>query len=165
MKFVELFKTLLLVLSSAICSCYPQGAPIDICDTISHSRNPGLTFAYEAPYALFQTSLSYKPGQVINVSIQRLTTHSTFEGFMVQAVDKISGRYIGRFLDADGLHPMDECSAVTHKDNKPKTSIQLAWVAPLSQRGDVVFRGTILERKTKYYEGLVSRLEPVRNQY
>lgn len=59
---------------------------------------------------------------------------------MVQAIDKMSGRYIGRFLDADGLRLMDECSAVMQNDNKSKAGIQLAWVAPLNQRGDVIFR-------------------------
>ncbi|GIY17739.1 reelin domain-containing protein [Caerostris extrusa] len=59
---------------------------------------------------------------------------------MVQAIDKMSGRYVGRFLDADGLYLLDECSAVMQNDNKSKTNIQLAWVAPLNQRGDVMFR-------------------------
>lgn len=75
------------------------------------------------------------------VNIQRVNSESTFEGFMVQAIDKMSGRYIGRFLDADGLRVMDECSAVMQNDNKSKTGIQLAWVAALNQgRGDVIFR-------------------------
>ncbi|GFS46952.1 reelin domain-containing protein [Trichonephila clavipes] len=81
---------------------------------------------------------------------------------MVQAIDKISGKYVGRFLDAEGLHLLDECSAVMQNDNKSKSSIQLAWVAPLNQRGDVMFRGTIIEKKTKYYDGLISRLESPR---
>lgn len=74
------------------------------------------------------------------VNIQRRTTHSTFEGFIVQAIDRMTGRYIGRFLDAEGLYLMDECSTVTNKDTNPKTFVHLAWVAPLNQRGDVVFR-------------------------
>ncbi|GFT94439.1 reelin domain-containing protein [Nephila pilipes] len=141
---------------------YPHGAPMDLCDTISPMRTQGLPQSNDAPYVLWQTAISYKPGQVINVSILRRRSDSTFEGFMVQAIDKISGKYVGRFLDAEGLHLLDECSAVMQNDNKSKTSIQLAWVAPLNQRGDVIFRGTIIEKKTKYYDGLISRLESPR---
>ncbi|KFM66313.1 putative ferric-chelate reductase 1-like protein, partial [Stegodyphus mimosarum] len=159
------FAALILLLLHIKAGSYPQGAPTDTCDTISPARSLSLPLQMnDVPYVLLQTSISYKPGQVINVNIQRLTTHSTFEGFLVQAIDKMTGRLIGRFLDADGLYLMDECSAVTHKDNKQKTAVHLAWVAPLNQRGDVIFRGTIIERKTKYYEGLISRLEPSRTR-
>ncbi|KAG8178493.1 hypothetical protein JTE90_023422 [Oedothorax gibbosus] len=124
-------------------------------------RTQGLPLpSSRSPYVLLQTAVSYKPGQVINVSIQRLNSESSFKGFMVQAIEKSSSKYIGTFLDADGLRLVDECSAVLQSDNKPKTRIQLAWVAPLNQRGDVIFRGTIVEHRTQYYDNLISQPEP-----
>ncbi|XP_015906722.2 putative defense protein Hdd11-like isoform X1 [Parasteatoda tepidariorum] len=160
-KIMRNIKVIFLILFYSVDS-YPQGLPTDTCDTISPVKTP--LQVNDSPYVLLQTALSYKPGQVINVNIQRRSTDSTFEGFMVQALDKISGRYIGRFLEADGLFPMDECSAVMHRDTKQKSGVHLAWVAPLNQRGDVIFRGIIIEKKTKFYDGLLSRLEPQRTR-
>ncbi|KAF8784532.1 putative defense protein 3 [Argiope bruennichi] len=158
----KLLLTALILLNSRV-KGYPYGAPTDLCDTISPMRTQSLPLQMnDAPYVLLQTAISYKPGQVINVSIQRVDPDSTFEGFMVQAIDKISGRFVGRFLDAEGLHLLDECSAVMQNDSKSKANVQLAWVAPLNQRGDVIFRGTVIEKKTKYYDGLISRLESPR---
>ncbi|XP_023216395.1 putative ferric-chelate reductase 1 homolog [Centruroides sculpturatus] len=93
------------------------------------------------------------------MAIRRLDPQASFKGFMVQALDKETGKYIGKFIEAPGLAVMKECSAVSHSNPKPKIAVHLAWVAPNDHSGQVVFRATIVETKKVFYEGLQSQLD------
>jgi hypothetical protein len=63
-----------------------------------------------------------------------------FKGFLVQALDANTYEMIGEFMDGEGMQAMKECSAVTHVDNKPKSSANLIWNAPHNREGHVLFR-------------------------
>ncbi|XP_035216677.1 uncharacterized protein LOC118190089 isoform X2 [Stegodyphus dumicola] len=73
MAFKYSYAALILLLLHIKAGSYPQGAPTDTCDTISPARSLSLPLQMnDAPYVLLQTSVSYKPGQVINETIRHI---------------------------------------------------------------------------------------------
>lgn len=75
MRIVRFYMIFLLMMFYKCTEGYPQGAPTDACDTVSATRTYGLlNQGNEGPYVLMQTSISYKPGQVINGKYYRKVT-------------------------------------------------------------------------------------------
>lgn len=86
--------------------------------------------ASASQFFIFQSALSYLPGQTIDVDI---TTHSNeryFRGFLIQAYDPSSGAHVGQFLASNDSKPISSCSAATHKNNLNKQNVRIVWSAP-----------------------------------
>lgn len=87
-----------------------------------------------------------------------------FKGFLVQALDPQTFKFIGHFLPGEGLHLMPECSAVTHQNSKLKSAVGLLWKAPTGNllknhlSGEVIFRATVVQKKTVYYQNLLAEV-------
>lgn len=62
-----------------------------------------------------------------------------FKGMMVQAYDPRTNATIGEFLEGQGLKKIEECSSMSHSNNRDKKSATLVWVAP-QDSGNVRFR-------------------------
>lgn len=91
------------------------------------------------------------------------TSSSSFTGFLVQALKPKTLQFIGHFLPGEGLHLMPECSAVTHRNAKPKSAVGLLWRAPprrtdTDTKGEVIFRATIVTTKTVFYQNLLAQV-------
>ncbi|KAJ6225784.1 hypothetical protein RDWZM_004329 [Blomia tropicalis] len=131
---------------------FPQGAPSDVCETFSpergHRARPSPIS--EAPYQFIQYGRRYQRGQMMVVEIltknndnddNRDSEPITFKGFIVQALDPNTLKFIGRFMPGEGLNMMAECSAVTHQNNRLKTSATFLWMPPDDRNfGEVIFR-------------------------
>ena len=103
----------------------------------------------------------------------------TFKGFIVQALDPKTLKFIGRFMPGEGLNMMAECSAVTHQNNRLKTSATFLWMPPDDRNfGEVIFRydqlvdlllpsiihfvvfyrATIVKEKQTYYHNMIAEV-------
>ena len=68
------------------------------------------------------------------------SNNANFKGFIVQALNAETHQPIGQFLSSPGMKLVEECSAVTHSDAKPKKGVNLVWSAQVQSPGEVIFR-------------------------
>ncbi|KAM9762773.1 uncharacterized protein ACNS7B_004735 isoform 3-T3 [Menidia menidia] len=112
----------------------------------------------EPPYEV--TCQNGQPGEPITVSLRSIGAQS-FRGFMLQARDVsygAEGRTVGRFssietsttqfLSCNGFTD----SAVSHRNNKEKTSVNVSWTPQGEQRLNIIFRATFAEDFFKFWE-------------
>ena len=77
-------------------------------------------------------------------------------GFMVQSRDA-TGKVLGTFSSSESSRLMDcspgKASAVSHKNNEPKSAVQLQWKVPenLKKETKVFFKVTIVEEFDKFF--------------
>lgn len=95
-----------------------------------------------------------------SVVIKSADPHS-FRGMLIQAYDPTTGQTVGKFQSGRGLKTIDSCSSVSHSDRRGKRSATLIWDAPANgQSGKVLFRGTVVQRYSEFYEGIESTISP-----
>lgn len=97
----------------------------------------------------------------LNVTLVTLTAPRgiSFKGLIVQGFDPQTNQVVGSFLPGRGLKTIDSCGAVTHTDRRGKRSAILLWQAPSNLNGRVQFRGTVVQRFSEFYHGLIAGLE------
>ncbi|KAE9534742.1 hypothetical protein AGLY_008034 [Aphis glycines] len=121
-------------------------------------RHPGYkpenTKGLPCPYQLtVDPSTPVVPGNLVNVTLTSIGTNLPFKGFMVQARD-LNGQVIGTFLPAcrnATQHHMISCSnghepynSVVQSNNKYKITDTFTWIAPLSLKGSIKFKFTVV---------------------
>lgn len=122
-------------------------------------RHPGYrpenTRGVPCPYRLIvDPSTPVVPGNLVNVTLTSVGTTVAFKGFMIQARD-VNDRTIGTFLPEcrnATNHHMISCSsngdepynAVVQSNNKYKTRDTFTWIAPLSLKGPIRFKFTVV---------------------
>jgi len=150
-----MFRTILVVcIIISLAAGWPTGAPSKACEAMlpKHGNNRPQP-AHLSPYTFIQSTDSYRPGDQVIVYIQA-PTGTPFKGMMVQAYDPRTNATIGEFLDGkEGLKKIDECSSMSHSNNRDKKSATLVWVAP-KDSGNVRFRATIVQQFNTFYHGL-----------
>lgn len=124
-------------------SCYPTGAPAEVC--ISMMPSHGVA-AQNTP-APFQVSVPHqvKQGETVTVKIENSEPGFTFRGFIIQARAVETKAVVGKFLITENMKtvacptlPVD--SVATHTSPTEKSSLDLQWVAPINFSGPVVFQ-------------------------
>ncbi|KAM9762769.1 uncharacterized protein ACNS7B_004734 isoform 2-T2 [Menidia menidia] len=112
----------------------------------------------EPPYEV--TCQNGQPGEPITVSLRSIGTQS-FRGFMLQARDVsygAEGRTVGRFSSIEtSTTRLLSCngftdSAVSHRNNRKKTSVNVSWTPQGEQRLNIIFRATFAEDFFKFWE-------------
>lgn len=121
--------------------------------------------ASASQFFIYQSSLSYKPGQNVTVEIATDSADRNFRGFIVQAYDPINGPQIGHFEATADSQPVS-CSGTTHRNNSDKKRVSLTWCAPSQSETasagakplirQVRFRGTIVVTYDEFYTGFES---------
>jgi hypothetical protein len=74
------------------------------------------------------------------VEIFQRSNDANFKGFIVQALNAQTHQPIGHFISTPGMKPVEECSAITHTDSRPKKGVNLVWEAKVKEPGEVIFR-------------------------
>ena len=106
------------------------------------------------PYSLVVVS-NFKNGYV-TVDIKS-SNGKTFEGFLVQARDGKSDKAYSAFVNNPEYRYMScsgiKASSVSHKDNKPKSSVSLKWAiaGDMVKGSKVIFKATVVEEFEKFY--------------
>ncbi|NP_001233023.1 uncharacterized protein LOC100166015 isoform X1 [Acyrthosiphon pisum] len=121
-------------------------------------RHPGYrpenTQGAPCPYRLMvDPSTPVIPGNLVNITLTSVGVTMPFKGFMVQARDD-DGRVIGTFLPECRnvtQHHMISCSngnepynSVVQSNNKYKITDTFTWIAPLSLKGSIRFKFTVV---------------------
>ncbi|GFS17603.1 ferric-chelate reductase 1 [Elysia marginata] len=169
METSHLVASVFCVLLSFEVSSFPTGAPLNACMTLDPSSSHGSSTAIgPSPYKLTYSSSTYRPGEVIQVTL----SGSQFKGFLIvgrKAIDTTRAN-VGLFQtpstpDAKLLCTgLQEGNGVTHTNNTVKSSITLNWKAPSSAVGDIAFHFTVVRggapsiqsNPADYYMGLKS---------
>lgn len=141
-----------------ITRAFPTGASDGECTTLSpiHGVNPRSS---SSPYTINIDKITYgSDTTTITVTISS-TSGASFKGFMIKAVhnsDKITGK--GTFIIGTATDKKLLCgnTAVTHTNSNSKTSIQLTWRAPSSNEGALIFRATVVQSKSTFWESVYS---------
>ncbi|KAM9762049.1 putative ferric-chelate reductase 1 isoform 2-T2 [Menidia menidia] len=112
----------------------------------------------EPPYEV--TCQNGQPGEPITVSLRSIGAHY-FRGFMLQAREVsygAEGRTVGRYSSIEtNTTRLLSCngstdSAVSHRNNKKKTSVNVAWTPQEEQELNIIFRATFAEDFVHFWE-------------
>ncbi|CAH2311770.1 Hypothetical predicted protein [Pelobates cultripes] len=94
------------------------------------------------------------------VTLKNTTADSVIEGFLIQARDGSSTTPIGSFQvsgnDVQMLTCTTAASAVSHTSDSSKAQVQVTWVAPNANYTNLLFRATVVQNATIFWEGVVS---------
>ncbi|XP_059183387.1 putative ferric-chelate reductase 1 [Centropristis striata] len=122
---------LLLVCVAPVVRCYSSGLVVDSCEDMRphHSGQSPQTGA--APFSVTVDHSSYRPGDQVKVRLQAPGS-APFMGFLLQAREEGGGSTVGSFTVAAGSAQLLTCSrtpnsAVSHRSESLKTSIQVIW--------------------------------------
>ena len=152
------FFQLILLCGIALVECYPGGAPSCKVDTPSHQKTKALT--RKSPFTIVATTPRALPNgdKVVTVTITG-GRGKTFRGFHVTARAPNSSATIGKFTaaeDAKILQCNPSSNAITHKDNKDKSSVSFTWTAPKKFKGKVEFKATVVKEFKEFYTNVRS---------
>ncbi|XP_067122206.1 defense protein l(2)34Fc-like [Centruroides vittatus] len=137
--------------------CFPDGAPAEACDSLL-PRHAGTSPspAEESPYVFIASGDKYSFNNPEPFTIQ--IYGAPFKGFLVAAIDPLSGERIGNWIKGKGTGTLP-CAAITHSDGRDKTHAVLYWLPPKNKmEGNVIFMGTILQSKSLYYAGQIANI-------
>ncbi|XP_064483208.1 putative ferric-chelate reductase 1 homolog isoform X2 [Ornithodoros turicata] len=87
---------------------------------------------------------------------------ATFKGFLIRAVfrDKQDSFIPGSFTVTDATVQLRKCNdnagAATHKNNSPKSKVEVAWQPVAGQTGFVVFIATVVKTKAEIWTKISS---------
>ncbi|XP_046912442.1 putative defense protein 3 [Dermatophagoides farinae] len=150
-KFIKIFTTIGILLAIIIGSIrsYPTGAPKCSATAPKHEDHKAQTTP--SPY---QITASKTGKSTASVTI----SGGDFKGFMLYAAKPGSNDMIGTFTKTDKSKEITcgSASAITHKNDKAKSSITLTWNAPDKFTGDVEFRASVVKEFKEFWSGLKS---------
>ncbi|XP_025419498.1 putative defense protein 1 [Sipha flava] len=124
------------------------------------------------PYRLLVDTVPVRPGDLVNLTLVSIDDSIPFKGFMVQARDA-DGYALGTFLpdcSKAGTKPqhMISCSkgnepynAVVHSNNKNKLKAFFTWVAPISIKGPLIFKYTVVHDYKHFWTNEETAVIPV----
>ncbi|CAG5120772.1 unnamed protein product, partial [Candidula unifasciata] len=126
--------TILLICRTQMAASYSSGAPAPACSALDPSPGHGTSTVNDpSPYNLTFSAASYRPGEVIEVTLDG----APFEGFLILARPTLgSSGPVGNF--SAGNNSKVACS-VTHNSKTVKSSISFNWTAPSVAVGSVEF--------------------------
>ncbi|KAL3841489.1 hypothetical protein ACJMK2_019627 [Sinanodonta woodiana] len=146
--------------------CYPRGAPATTCSSMmpNHGVNASST---TAPYTIITSKSTYRPNEVITVTIQGASGENVIAGFLIQPRKNSStsqsntiGTLTGDFTTKNPC--TSPVTALTHTNNTLKTTINMNWTAPAEAVESVVFVATIVRAIKTYWVNVQSQpLTPV----
>lgn len=139
-----IFKFLIFSICLKIALCYPNGAPIQACESLIPAHGQNQPNPEAMPVDIILESNVIRAGDLVSISLR--TRNDTifgpllFRGFLVQARlaapgVNVTGRVIGSFELTDGVQyvpcpTLSPNSVVTHTSNSDKAYLQLLWRAP-----------------------------------
>lgn len=134
------------------------GAPVSRCDSMLPGHSGSTQQESAAP---FNVSRELQPDNTVKVT---LTGTNPFKGFFIQArrADDQEALVPGMFTVSDEsviqtLNCEDkQSSAVTHQDKSEKSEIVVFWTPPSDWDGEVVFRATVVQSYTTYWDRIFS---------
>ena len=172
MNFKLLCASVIILVVSSTCWSYSTGSPdesdpydnscIKMNPSISHPHKGGMQTS-PSPFQLIVDKRVVRNGETVTLIINKKqdisTDINTFKGFIVQGFDQQSEEVLGDFevTDGDSNALAMTCfgrkgSSVSHKHNKPKSSITLKWKAPtLTNTTCVKFYATVLAKKKMFW--------------
>lgn len=140
-----LIKILILSICLNFALCWPNGAPIEACETLTPVHGLNQPNPADMPIEVLLESNVVQAGQLMSVSLRvrndtMFGPSLTFRGFIIQARVQGSnapGRATGTFeLTAGARHvpcpTLGANAVVTHTINNDKTYLQLLWRAPVN---------------------------------
>ncbi|CAL4117158.1 unnamed protein product [Meganyctiphanes norvegica] len=136
---------------------HSSGAPASACKDLIPQHADIVVQESPSPYSIITSGTSVYGTQRLNVTL-KAELENTFKGFILQARKVDSQELLGAFsfpqrragglpanirkLDCDGG------AAVTHKDSKAKTVVQVTWESSGYYEGNVVFVGSFVKDYT-----------------
>ncbi|CAN8004390.1 unnamed protein product [Ixodes hexagonus] len=147
-----------LVLLALSVDGHGSGAPVSQCDSMLPGHSGTAPQEGDAPYNI---SRELQQDNTIKV---RLTGASPFKGFFIQAREADDHEVLvpGQFTVSDDtviqtVNCEDkQSSAITHQDKSEKTEIVVTWTPPSGWNGEVVFRATVVQGYTTFWDGIYS---------
>lgn len=111
---------------------FPDGASTAACQSMTPNHGANVPQTTPVPFTATTSVASVRPGQTVNVIINRTNAATTLRGFMVQG-RAANGNVIGQFLPTAGMRIMG-CNpnggTATHSSADTRNSITLNWVPP-----------------------------------
>ncbi|XP_076342178.1 putative defense protein 1 [Tachypleus tridentatus] len=138
-----------------VIAAFPQGAPVESCDSMLPRHELLKPSPPEkSPYRFIASADHYSYSTIPGITVEILG--APFKGFFVAAIDPHTTKRIGSWKRVKGSDPLP-CSAITHVDPYPKSHVTLLWEPPRDRgEGDVIFLATIAESYYVYYTGQVA---------
>ncbi|GFN73736.1 ferric-chelate reductase 1 [Plakobranchus ocellatus] len=136
------------VFSGSLVSSYPTGAPTGACTSLNPDSHGPSTAKDPSPYKLSFSSSTYKPGDVIKVTL----SGAMFKGFLIvgRKEGDVSMANVGFFQSPSSSDAQLLCTTgkdgngMTHTNNTVKSTITLAWKAPSESMGNIEFHYTVV---------------------
>ncbi|CAC5367225.1 unnamed protein product [Mytilus coruscus] len=140
---------------------YSDGAQDFSCRDMrpSHGPPPKATLP---PYNLTASNNTYKPGDVINITLQS-SSETSFKGYIIAAKDNATRSLIlGRFTDAATGKTINCGSsgvgAVTHQNNELKSTLQFKWEPTADTIEPIVFIATVVEVEISFWMDITTEV-------
>jgi hypothetical protein len=112
-----------------------------------------------APFNITVRANGYSPYDQIDVTISATQPDVTFKGFLLAAKSPDGRDIIGSFVTPARHSLMSRvCNGnmMTQSINRPVTSVTAKWRAPYRSSGPVVFYATVVEKFSRFWEGVQS---------
>ncbi|XP_047445092.1 putative ferric-chelate reductase 1 [Mugil cephalus] len=150
-----------------VCVCFPNGSVAISCGSMMPVHPPFTPSATVPPVTVSTSSATYRPGEVITVTVEVMKNSSTeFQGFLLQARSKKQQTVLwplGKFTNIDSTQfTALDCkdmknSSVSQASGVKKRKVQLTWEAPSnSNYGDIYFSATLIQDYTTFWVQLNS---------
>ncbi|GFO36501.1 ferric-chelate reductase 1-like, partial [Plakobranchus ocellatus] len=147
-------------------SCYSRGAPFSTCLTRYPKHSHTMTQSTDSPFTISFNPSSYKPNEIITVTISDQIEGKPFLGFqtagfresdnpleIVGQFEKFPKEKAKIFTCFGGLKNM-----VTHQNNEPVTNATFEWRAPPYNAGEIKFKATVVEDYTIFWTDVEANL-------
>ncbi|KAG8555931.1 hypothetical protein GDO81_017865 [Engystomops pustulosus] len=138
---------------------YPNGQVTDSCVTMTPSHGvPAQTSS--PPYILSLDKNTYSAGDKIKVTLGSSSGVTQFKGFLIQARSGSATVPVGSFVTSNSNSQTLTCtsaaSSVSHTSSTGKTSIDVTWVAPMTNVTDIQIRATVVQTGSVFWTNVAS---------
>ncbi|XP_067650148.1 putative defense protein 3 isoform X2 [Haliotis asinina] len=149
------------VLHATLITAYPSGAPNRACPGLLPLHRGTAPQTISAPYRIGVSSLQYSPNTPITVTIQSNDQSVPFMAFLLQArVKGDNSTSVGQFSQPPVSTKLLSCfspgDSITHSSAQPRVMLQMTWMPPARNVGQIEILGTVVQSRQIYFGVLSS---------
>ncbi|XP_046331362.2 putative ferric-chelate reductase 1 homolog isoform X1 [Haliotis rufescens] len=158
---MEMLPLLACVLHATLIAAYPSGAPNRACPGLLPFHRGTAPQVTNAPYRIGVSSLQYTPNMPITVTIHADDQSLPFMAFLLQArVKGNNSTSVGQFSQPPVSTKLLTCfssgDSITHSSAQPRVMLQMTWMPPTRDMGQIEILGTVAQSKQIYFGVLSS---------
>ncbi|KAG7526021.1 hypothetical protein JOB18_035760 [Solea senegalensis] len=151
----------MLVCLAPVVHCYSSGNVMDSCEDMKPHHSGLRPQSSPAPFTVTADRSTFSSGQEVTVQLQALGS-KPFTGFLLQAREVGRQTTVGSFTLSTAAAQLLTCnlrpnSAVSHRSESLKTSIQVTWRSDALTDGELIqFHASFVENFITFWTGVTS---------